>query len=479
MRAKWSYLVFSSLAIVCSGAAYAASVSMPDIRGPLADTDTKGVLVWNLEKANYLAEEYLLSGKADVYEPVAMADAANMLTRNNVADMAQRDFSLKTLKTAQPYTTRILVYKPVDPRKFSGNVIVETLHPLGGGSSIVWNMLNAYFIGHGDAYIGVQHPSTFAGLKAAAPGRPGRYDDLSMSDNTQLWSSIAQAGMLARSNASSSPFKGYAVKHLYLTGYSFTGAATTTFANWHHETAVLANGQHIFDGYVSNANSMYNRPIGAPVMRMNTQSDFDSFGGLNNRRGDSDAKNARYRLYEVAGAAHVTRPVDPAPGAIQPRAPIGGVASANQPRFSPHACTKQFPVGSQPNAFPLHLAMAAMFDNMYRWVHKGIAPPRAPRIETNSDGTTRRDADGNAIGGLRMPPIDVPIAAYDVGHGDECFLFGYQQSFSQEKKRSKYGSSAAYVEAVKKSAEEKVNEHWLLPNAVDELTAAARAVDKF
>jgi hypothetical protein len=472
MRALRAIVFALVSAIILEGIAGAASVTNPEIRGPLPDTATKGVLVWNLSEANYVAEEYLVSGKADVYEAVAMADAGNMLTRNNVNDMAQRDFALKTVKAGQPYTTRILVYRPADPKRFSGNVIVETLHPSGGGRSVVWDMLNSYFIGHGDAYIGVQHPSTFAGLKTASPGR---YDDLSMVDNTQLWSSIAQVGKIVKGAMSQSPLKGYAVKRLYLTGYSFTGVATTTFANWHHASAVLENGRPIFDGYVSNANSMYNRPIDAPVMRMNTQSDFDSFGGIDNRRDDSDAKNGGYRLYEVSGAAHVTRPVPPAPGAKRPQPPPGGVASANQPRFSPEACTNAFPIGSQANTFPLHLMVAAMFENMYRWVDNGTAPPRAPRIETNSDGSTRKDADGNAKGGLRMPLLVAPIATYDVGHGDDCFLFGYQQPYSADKKKSLYGSQDAYVDAVKRAAERQVKERWLLPSSVDVLTSAAHA----
>ena len=451
-----------------------AAVSTPEISGPLADTATKGVLVWNLSGANYIAEEYLMSGKADSNEPFAMADAGNMLTRNNVNDMAQRHFPLKKKSVAQPYATRILVYRPTDPKHFSGNVIVETLHPAGGGRSIVWDMLNSYFIAHGDAYIGVQHPSTFAGLKAAAPGR---YDSLSMIDNSQLWGGIAQAGALARTTMG--PFKGYKVKHLYLTGYSFTGVAAATFANAYHEGAVLKDGRRIFDGYVANANSMYNAPIGAPVIRMNTQSDFDSFGGLKNRRDDSDAKNGRYRLYEVAGAAHVTRPVEPAAGAKRPQPPVGGIASANQPRFSPEACTKAFPEGSQASAFPLHLLIAAMFDDMYRWVEQGVPPPKAPRIATDADGSTRKDADGNAIGGLRLPPMEVPIVTYDVGHGDDCFLYGYQLPYSSEKKKRLYGSAKAYEAEVKNSAEQKVKEHWLLPNAVDELTAGARNVEPF
>ncbi len=39
------------------------------------------------------------------------------------------------------------------------------------------------------------------------------------------------------------------------------------------------------------ANATYVRDLDAAVIRFNTQSDFDSFGGLQNRKPDSDAKS--------------------------------------------------------------------------------------------------------------------------------------------------------------------------------------------
>ena len=464
-----------SAALLASGA-LAAATPMPQIRGPLPDTATQGVLVWDVAGAGYVAEEYLVSGKADVYEPMAMADAGNMLLRDNVHDMGQRDFALKTLQKAQPYTTRIIVYRPAKPAGFSGNVIVETLHPLGGGTGIVWSMLNSFFIAHGDAYVAVQHPSTFAGLKGVSESR---YGDLAALDNTQLWGMLAQIGGMVKGAATTSPLNGYAVKRLFMTGYSFTGVSTTTFANWHHAAAKLQDGRNIFDGYLSNANSMYNRPVDVPVIRINTQSDFDSFGGLANRRDDSDTPGSQYRLYEVVGAAHVTHPVASARGVKAPVPPRAGVAVANLPDLSAAKCAEQYPQGWKPNLFPLELVVEATFENLYRWVSEGVAPPHAPRIETTTEGLARKDADGNAIGGVRLPTVAVPTATYDVGRGDNCFLFGYQLPFDASKLKERYGTRAAYVDGVERSASKLVQEHWLRPSAADVLRVQAEAAPYF
>ena len=43
------------------------------------------------------------------------------------------------------------------------------------------------------------------------------------------------------------------------------------------------------------ADAQYVRPLDVPVMRLNTQSDFNGFGGLKNRRPDDDL----YRHYGI------------------------------------------------------------------------------------------------------------------------------------------------------------------------------------
>lgn len=59
--------------------------------------------------------------------------------------------------------------------------------------------------------------------------------------------------------------------------------------------------------------------------------------------------------------------------------------------------------------------ISAALDNLVRWIDKGVAAPRAPRIETLDEGrTVVRDAHGKAKGGVRTPYLDVPVATYNV-----------------------------------------------------------------
>src|SRR5580692_6448346 len=143
----------------------AGTLDVPDISAPLPDTSTLGVLVWNLEGVGYEAAEYFLTGRADVYKPVSMADAPDVSSRDNSKDLGRREFSRELIGVGQPFTTRLIVYRPKNRQQFSGNVIVETLHPNGGGTSVAWNAVHPFFVANGDAFVGVQHPLTFSGVK--------------------------------------------------------------------------------------------------------------------------------------------------------------------------------------------------------------------------------------------------------------------------------------------------------------------------
>jgi hypothetical protein len=436
----------------------------PEMSAALPDTSTSGVLVWNVEALGYESAEYFLTGRADVYKPVSMADAPDVASRDNSKDLGRREFSREVVRAGQPYTTRLIVYRPKNKRRFSGNVIVETLHPNGGGNSLAWNAVHHFFVANGDAYVGVQHPLTFSGVKAADAAR---YERLNAVDPTQLWGMLTETGATLKLQERTSPLYGYAVKRLLMTGYSYTGVATATFANYHHQEAKLPNGRNIFDGYLPMADAQYVRPLNVPVMRFNTQSDFNGFGGLNNRRPDDD----RYRHYEIAGAAHVA--IHAPDGAAVPPSPGKVPTPSGQPHFSQTTCQEAFPAGSHPNDFPVYLVQAALFDNMYRWMSKQQLPPASALIETNADGSARVDDHGNALGGVRYPQVAIPVAAYGVGTTDACILFGYTAPFDAETCRALHGSRENYLSKVKAAGEALVSGRLLLRDDLDKLVAIA------
>lgn len=89
-----------------------------------------------LEKYGYEEEEYLYSGEADVY---TLKDGQAQVKLSNA-----------------PYTNRFIIRKPKDPKKFSGNVVVELLNSTNSWDvSPMWCLLWQKMLHEGDIYVGV------------------------------------------------------------------------------------------------------------------------------------------------------------------------------------------------------------------------------------------------------------------------------------------------------------------------------------
>src|ERR1700712_1472200 len=78
------------------------------------------------------------------------------------------------------------------------------------------------------------------------------------------------------------------------------------------------------------------------------------------------------------------------------------------------------PPGITLSAFPGHYLLDSAFDQLEGWVRQGRTPPHAPLIQatgTPPSLVTVLDAHGNAVGGVRAPELDVPVATYTESSG--------------------------------------------------------------
>jgi hypothetical protein len=198
--------------------------------------------------------------------------------------------------------------------------------------------------------------------------------------------------------------------------------------------------------------------------------DYSSFEGLNNRREDSNVPGSKYRLYELAGAPHTTiwrrrRGMAKFPGSLT-------MSDMGAPRQV--ADRLQISENEKPNDFPLGIFFAGAFQNLYDWVRGINIPPTGKRIATNADGSTKVDEHGNAVGGIRSPYVDVPIATYGSRN-----LMGYKILFTVEKRKKLYGSHARYVDKVSQATEALVKERWIPPSEASEIIDEAKATEPF
>jgi hypothetical protein len=109
-------------------------------------------------------------------------------------------------------------------------------------------------------------------------------------------------------------------------------------------------------------------------------------------------------------------------------------------------------------------------------VSGGAAPRNGPRFAF-SGGKVAADQYGNTLGGIRLPPIDVPVAHYV---STVCQLGGVTVPFSDVEIQQLYGTHAAYYALMKDHTDQAVARGWLLPaDAIDLMHRVCAASIRF
>ena len=415
-----------------------------------------------LAAAGYVEREYMVRGEADLY--AYDADGNTVLRRSAV-----------------PYTTRAIVREPEDPARASGEAVIEALHPAGDMAS-AWVRTGRTILREGMRFIGVTQD--VAGLRALKLQDPVRYAELDIPEVGLGFDIVAQVASWLRA---SGPWR---VSHLFMTGASYTGTFQRVFiGDGFHGRARRPDGGPAIDGYliqISSGAFMLGgytplgqgvqpppagdrrrtiQPRDVPVIELLSEGEVETHSAA--RRPDSDAADDRYRLYEVPGAAHMTTH-DAGPMAL--------------------------PVIETPSDFPMDMLVGGALMNVRRWVIDGVPPPRGERLVILPDRSggacgrrpearpLRRDEHGNAIGGVRSPWVDVPIATYyphstprSVHAGPEtgapvrlepadvADLMGCMSLFPPEKLRALYGTPEHYRALFDAALQRLVDERWIAP----------------
>jgi hypothetical protein len=483
---------FLTLALLAASAAVAANVPVPKSTGPIpvtADSHPFLAASHNLEpmdlaKAGYVEEEFILSGTAAVYDWSA-------------------DGTLRVKTPNVPYANRILLRRPASAARFSGTVVVELMNPARRFDwSMMWGFSHDYFIEHGDAWVGITMPGSIGGLQKF---NPARYAALSFQNPTPdaacpgnakggpspteeglRWDMISQVAAALKSNAASQPMQGFKVDRVFMTTQA---GDIVTYINAIHPHATLPDGKPAYDGYLIKnpgaaarisqcapalAKGDPRQTVGnasVPVISVVAQGEV--IANLASRRPDSDEPGGRYRLYEIAGAAHI----DKNPYASLPSFP-DQIAAAGAAQGTPDwpfnaKCDPEIPFSDHPL---LKYSYNAAFSNLDQWVRKGTAPPMASRVEVK-EGALVMDEFGHALGGVRSPYVDAPVATYitsSPGPGT-CFELGHAIAFDAARVDSLYGSQKKYASKVAESVERMVKARFLTESDAKKLKAALTA----
>ncbi len=98
----------------------------------------------------------------------------------------------------------------------------------------------------------------------------------------------------------------------------------------------------------------------------------------------------------------------------------------------------------------------------------GTAPRTRPQLEAAADGTTYAlDANGNAKGGVRTPPLDVPVDVLSglpaPGGSVACLLSGTTEPIPPARLAALYSSPADYLAKFTKATDAAIKAGFVLP----------------
>lgn len=421
---------------------------------------------FDLEEHGYVEEEYFASGIASAF------DTAGPLTTEGRWDVEPGEQA--------PYATRIVVRKPAEAGRFSGAAVVEWCNVSGGVEAAAdWSYLHEEILRCGHAYVavsaqalGVDGGTALFDVPGARSGGglvavcPERYDTLSHPGDRFAFDLFSQVGRALRAGGDADPLGGLGLRHLLAMGESQSAFFLTTYVNASH------HGTETYDGFLihsrggssaSLSGEVVNRDlpggvriredVRVPVFMLETETDVAArFDFASARQPDTTA----VRTWEVAGTAHADAYLV---GAYQ------------------HLLGCDWPVNSGPH----HEVAQAALHALVRWVAEGAPPPSAPPLELagTSPPVLARDQFGNALGGVRTPPLDVPIATLSgeppEGASALCSLFGSTVPFDGPTLRRLYGDEGGYVAAYEAALDAALAASFILPPDRPALLATTRA----
>lgn len=419
----------------------------------------------------YSEEEWRLRGQAQSY----------------VADGEWHDdgrWRVKPSHPPRPYETRILVRKPKDPARFNGIVLVEWMNTalsfdLDGG----WMLNRDEIMREGYAWVGVSAEALSVSFLKGL--NPTRYAQASAQDNNgQSFDIYTQAARLVRQiapqwgaadKADGTPETKRSVR-LFALGYSQSGSYLITYLN------AFQPWTHAFDGFYLMSTAAVGMPLTtegsryfspqyratpeAPVMQVSTEMEV-MVGWQLSRTPDTNA----LRHWEIPGASHLDKYMQREALAVD----LSGKALE-----MPH-CRK--PTNTLASRLFNHTALRALRS----WVTEGKAPPIAPRMQRTRLGFVQDDEYGNAMGGLRLPDLDVPLAQHGMYSNIPssqwsmwsfyaCMAGGSRNPLPIKVVRKLYPTDQAYFDAYKKAADKLLSQGFLLPEDHASLLAYARTI---
>jgi hypothetical protein len=489
--------------------ALAASVPSPIVKGPILPTSGisfLGSTLFPLSQVGYEESEFFVSGTATSYT------SAHKLTGNGQWHVVPAHHAA--------YTTRVIVYRPIDPSKFDGTVGVEWLNVTGGvDAAAAWLTGHTQMIRDGMVYVGVdaQEGGIYGekGSIASADGAggikqtdPARYGALVHPGDSFSYSIFEQMGEAVHASAARL-LGGLAPKRVIAIGESQSAFRLVTYID-----AIQPLSPGVYDGYfvysrggdgadlsqspqstITTPTPTYIRTdVHVPILLFETEADLITLGYEAARQ----PPTKYIREWEIAGTAH-----DDTYGLLYSRSDNdNGVADIEA--FESMLNPPKDPIpgivdcGAPINAGSHTYEVRAAINTLNRWVANGDPAPQSPRLKLAPGGKRfLLDANGNALGGVRTPQVVAPVAKLSgigqpnstslgqvgtqsspsVGSGVLCNIFGTTVPFSAAKLASLYPTHPAFVKKWDAAVASELRQGYLMAadgQTLDKIAAASK-----
>jgi hypothetical protein len=353
----------------------------------------------NLASYGYTESEYLMSGTANIY-------------RESGFWGSNGKWSVSVAQSDVPYTTRLLVRYPTNPADFNGTVVVEWLNDTtGGDQDPVWSEIYQEALSKGYAYVGVTAQTE--GMNELKSWDSVRYAALGDTNDGQSYDIFTQAAEAAR-DESATLLGGLDVKEVIGAGDSQSAFRVLTYVN-----AIQPLSQ-AYNAFLLVGRAALTAPIGTglvsfspfpamirtdnttPVIQIETEGDIEELGFAYARQPD----NNYLRTWELAGAAHI----DLHEGLYE----ANTIERENPTLTAPECALGVVANGAtQPDNMGVYELEDSALAALQTWVTTGTQPPHGNEISTLPFfNIVERDQYGNALGGVRLPEIDVPTETY-------------------------------------------------------------------
>jgi hypothetical protein len=417
--------------------------------------------VFDLADHGYIEQEWFLRGDAPTYGPAPGSVLGN-----------DGDWSTVATGTV-PFSTRLLVRRPVDSARFDGTVVLEWFNVSGGiDLDPVWAQSSAEIVRAGNAWIGVS--AQRAGVNGPPLTRgfsqplelwdPERYGALHIPSDDASYGIFTIAARLARAGELTAHEH---VDIVIASGASQSANRLVTYINAVQRLERAVDG-FLVHGRVGTTSPPLAADLASPdplTLRTDDlappvivlESEFDTLRSWAARQPDSE----RFRLWELAGSTHQDEFVE-------------RTLSAEFGRDLGHTMGG---CDCAVNDMPFHYVENAALSHLRAWVRHDEPAPRLPRISLSAEGEVDRDHHGNARGGIRLPHLAVPTAQYGpVGTPALCALRGFVKPFPPEELARLYTSRDDYLARFDAATRDAVGSGFLLePDAIEARALAAAA----